>query len=291
MRRLQGFDESFLGERLSKNPGYNFLPHYLYFLSKIRRWKNAAQIQARILRAVPDESSDAWKAWIEFRSAQGEVTAIFFVENYLRGEVDHVEVSPPGHTKSCDLSARFISGATCYLEIKSQSGQQHGDRHPLAIGEREFAPQGEEDLRSWLFDEGRLSSRTGEPMIPQCIQASKKGADVLVAMTDIFHWKTEDFRSLGRFLVSDFQDESNVTYRRKFRRQLSCRNIIGWFQQRIGLKGDVLNVHILEAGSASSPKMGSLREVWLLKSSAPAEMTVIRSRGAQPVLQQTGLRN
>jgi hypothetical protein len=222
---LTGIAESFLGDRLRKNPGYKFLPHYCYFLNNLHRWNNAIQIQDRILAAVPSDSDAAWKAWIQFRSAQGEINSVFLIENYLRGEVDDLEVSPPQKTKTCDISARFDSGAACYLEVKSQSGQQHGDRHPLTEGAIGFTPQDEDDLRSWLFEE-RVSSNKGQPMVPMCKQASEKGADVLIGFMDIFHWDSHDNRSFGKRLVPDAQGMSNVVYRRTFWRHLSCQNVL-----------------------------------------------------------------
>lgn len=283
LKQLTGFEDSFLGHRFRKNPDYKFLPHYWYFLNNYRRWKNADQLQVRILATIPSEFDQAWEVWRQFRSAQSEITSIFLIENYLRGKVAGLEISPPEKTKSCDIAARFASGALCFLEVKSQSGQQHGDKHPLSSGGIGFTPQGEDDLRSWLFEE-RSSSITGEPMVPYCMQASDKGADVLIAFMDIFRWETHDAGSLGKVLVPDIQGASNVVYRRDFWKQLSCQNVSKGFLQWIGLNRDSLCVHAFEAGTKTSQQMGRLRELWLLKSSALAEMIVIRSCSAERVL-------
>lgn len=286
LNHLTGIARSFLGDRLRKYPGYKFLPHYCYFLNNLHRWNNAKQVQDRILAAVPSDSDAAWEAWRQFRSAQGEISSVFLIENYLRGEVDDLEVSPPQKSKSCDISARFDSGAVCYFEVKSQSGQQHGDGHPLIDGAIGFTPQDENDLRSWLFEK-RVSSTNGQPMVPMCKQASEKGADVLIAFMDIFHWDSHDNPSFGKSLVPDAQGMSKVVYRRTFWRHLSCQNVLMGILQRVGVIRDSLCIHVLEAGENTSQQMGTLREIWLLSSSALAEMLIIRSRGATKVLDGT----
>jgi len=58
--------------------------------------------------------------------------------------------------------------------------------------------------------------------------------------------------------------------------------------QRIGLIRDSLCIHVLEAGENTSQQMGTLREIWLLSSSALAEMVIIRSRGATRVTGERG---
>lgn len=211
---------------------------------------------------------------------------MFLIENYLRGVVDNLEVSPPQKTKSCDISARFDAGAACYLEVKSQSGQQHGDKHPLADGAIGFTPQDEDDLHSWLFDE-RVSSNNGQPMVPMCKQASEKGADVLIAFIDIFHWDSHGNRSFGKRLVPDAQRMSNVVYKRTFWRHISCENALMGILQKVGLIRDSLFIHVFEAGESTSKQRGTLREIWLLSSSELAEMVIIRSLGAASVLDGT----
>lgn len=212
MTSLPGFDESFLGHKLHKNPTYGFLPHFEYFLTNQERWRRSGDVLDRILAPIPGEIAAAWETWRQFRSAQAEITSIFLVEACFEGTVEELEaVKPdkprsPGSDKSCDICARFRSGDKFYIEVKAQSGQQHGGKHPLYSGPIGFAPQAEDDLRSWLFEE-KVSSTTGELMKPYCRLAANKSADVLLVMTDIFPERSNNALSLGRILAPDSRNE------------------------------------------------------------------------------------
>jgi len=164
---LNGFEESFIGCKFRQNQEYGFIPHFKYFLENKYRWCRTDEILNRILAKVPEDIKQAWNVWVQFRSAQAEITCIFIIENYLMGQVRDIEVARPGLTKCCDIMARFNSDNDFYLEVKAQSGQQkHGDKpkHPCSDG-IDFEPRFKEDLRSWLFDE-KLSESTGELMVP-----------------------------------------------------------------------------------------------------------------------------
>jgi len=250
-------ERSFLARRIRQNPEYKFQPHYLYFLNNRYRWNNTDQIQKRILAEIPDDNAQAWNCWRQFRSAQSEITSIFLIENCLNGEVTGIEVSPPGVEKSCDIAARFTNQEVFFLEVKSQSGQQHGDKHPATDGPIEFTPQGEEDLRSWLFEE-RLSNKTGEPMTPLATQASEKGAHVLIAFTDIFHWETSNADSLAQYLAPDSR---KISKQRNFWKKPCSLNIWYWIKCMTGLHQDYLDIHIYEAGSKTSERMKKLSEI------------------------------
>lgn len=260
---LEGFEKSFIGNTVRRNPKYAFLPHFEHFLKNKYRWCNTDQVLNRILAGVPEESEKAWETWRQYRSAQAEITAIFLIENYLYGKVQDLEVARPGFSKRCDIHARFNSGNEYYLEVKAQSGQQHGTKHPLADGIEEFSPQSEEDLLSWLFTE-KSSSRTGMPMQPYCSQASEKGADVLIAMDDIFEEESESTRSLGKLLVPDHRKIENKDFRRN--------------------KSDCLSAVIMEAGKETTRKMQGLREVWVFDNSKLGEMLIIHAENSDIIL-------
>lgn len=272
LANLHGLQESFLGHRLQVNDNYGFLPHYLYFLRNLDKWPASAQIQKRLLASVSTDCEVAWKQWREFRSAQAEVTSIYLVENYFRGNIVDLEVSRPGTKKSCDISVQFGGReALVYLEVKAQSGQQHGDKHPLSREAYLFTPQGEEDLMSWLFDP-RTSSTTGAPMVPFCKQASDKGADALLAMIDIFQWKTTDLSTLGQYLVPDCEAIDEVIFTKTPE------------EPEFEFSPRKLTVFIIQAGAQVSKKMGCLREIWLFNDSALDKLLVIRAAGVSAVL-------
>ena len=264
-RDLDGFDESFLGKTCQENPDYSFLPHFDYFLENLSRWSGGQEhlVLRRILDKVPENRQNAWEVWRQYRSAQAEITAIFLIENYLCGKVRDLEVARPGFSKRCDMYARFNPGIEYYLEVKAQSGQQHGNKHPRTDGIQEFLPRYEEDLRSWLFDE-KSSSRTGMPMQPYCAQASKKGADVLIAMDDIFEEESDTMRSLGKVLVRDHQEIVSKDFRRN--------------------KSDCLSAVIVEAGNATTRKMQGLREVWIFDNSRLGQMLIIHAENNDTIL-------
>lgn len=264
---LPGFDESFLGHKLHKNPAYGFLPHFEYFLTNQERWRRSGDVLDRILAPIPGEQAAAWETWRQFCSAQAEITSIFLVEACFEGAVEELEAvktansGSPGSAKSCDICARFRSDDKFYFEVKAQSGQQHGDKHPLYSGPIGFAPQAEDDLRSWLFDE-KVSSTTGELMKPYCRQAANKSADILLVMTDIFPERSNNALSLGRVLCPDRQNEF-----RKFSGSNSGLDVIA-----------------VEAGDETCKKMCGLREIWLFNSSRLTEMLALHARNTVPIL-------
>lgn len=269
--KLTGFEESFIGDAVRRNPHYGFVPHFKYFLKNKERWSNADGVLARILAPVPDNSDEAWETWRQYRSAQAEITSIFLIENYLCGEVIGLEVARPGVGKSCDIYARFISGIESYLEVKAQSGQQHGDKHPLSRKPIGFAPQFEEDLRSWLFEK-RLSSRNGKSMTPYCRQASDKGADVLISMIDIFRQGAADIISLGKLLAPDHGEITSKDFPRKG----------AW--RWLPVKSASMRVFTIEAGNQTSEKMVRLKEVWVFDNARLSEMLVLRARMSDAIL-------
>lgn len=126
MKSLEGFEESFIGHAVRNNAGYGFLPHFRYFMENKHRWANATAVVNRILKPVPEAPNEAWEVWRQFRSAQAEITSIFLFENYFHGQVEDIEVSRPGSIKPCDIRARLPSCGELYVEVKAQSGQQHG---------------------------------------------------------------------------------------------------------------------------------------------------------------------
>ena len=264
MNSLDGFNESFLGHRVRNNPSYGFIPHFEYFLDNKHRWKNATSVLSRVLASVPTDSTAAWETWRQFRSAQAEITSIFLVESSFQGRIDELEVAKPGATKSCDICASFPTKGQVYIEVKAQSGQQHGDKHPLHDGPIGFTPQTEDDLRSWLF-EPKISSKTGRPMKPYCCQAAEKSADVLLGITDIFFEQSKGFLSLGRILSPDCIGET-------------CKSILG---------GAPRKLVVVEAGKNTSAKMCGLKEVWLVSCSRLGEVLELHAQDADPVLSGT----
>lgn len=251
---LDGFDESFIGHAVRDNANYGFLAHFQYFLNNKHRWANSSGVLKRILERVPEEPNGAWEIWRQFRSAQAEITSVFLVENYFLGTVRNLEISKPDVTKSCDIHASFPSCGELYLEIKAQSGQQHGDKHPLSSEPIGFTPQSEDDLRSWLFEE-RVSAKTGEAMKPHCRQAAEKSADILMVMRDIFLQESKDMLSLGHLLSPDH----GRTGWRTTSGKMSCK------------------LFVVEAGEETSKKMCGLKEVWVFNNSRLDEMLVIHS--------------
>lgn len=258
---LEGFKESFIGYAIRDNPKYGFLPHFRYFLKNKHRWANSLGVLKRILARVPEDSNMAWEVWRQFRSAQAEITSVFLVENYFQGKVVELEVAKPDITKPCDIRAKFPSGKESYLEVKAQSGQQHGDKHPLSSGPIGFTPQSEKDLRSWLLEE-RTSSKTGELMKPYCHQAAEKAADVLISMTDIFLQESTNMLSLGKRLSPDFG-------------RILCKETSGTIRRQL---------FVVEGGEEISRKMCGLKEVWIFNNSRLNEVLVIRARNSNAVL-------
>ena len=130
---------------------------------------------------------------------------------------------------------------TDMVEIKAQSGQQHGGKHPRSNGWYSFDPQFEEDLKSWLFIE-KISSRNGKPMKPKVFESEEKGADILVAMTDFF--TTID------------EIESQVSY--------LCPKNIFIDKIHIDIKGgQLLKAHFYQVELPLNKKLNRLKEIWL----------------------------
>lgn len=180
---LPGFQDTFLYDRISNN-NYGFWPHLEHFLSNKKSYKNYDSIISRLSITAPLdlEITKAWGKWQRFRSAQSEITSIFLIENYFGGTVLEI-VAKQEKSKTPDLRVN-LKQKVFYVEVKAQSGQQHGTKHPVCEGSDFYTPQDELDLNSWLFQE-KISSRNGRPMKPKVIESEEKGAEVLIAMTDI----------------------------------------------------------------------------------------------------------
>ena len=170
---------------------YGFWPHLEHFLLNIKRFGNHKSIIERLTLVVPlkMDIQQAWEKWRQFRSAQSEVTSIFIIENYLKGQV--LEIIPVNQKRTSDIKVK-LANKEYLVEIKAQSGQQHGSKHPRAKGSNEFSPDFELDLKSWLFEE-KISSRNGKPMKPKIRDANEQGAEILMAMTDHFS-KIQDIK-------------------------------------------------------------------------------------------------
>jgi hypothetical protein len=276
LRDLQGLEESFLGHRLSSNPSYGFLPQYQFFLDNQERWSaESTKIQGRILAKVPCDCEAAWIQWREFRSAQAEITSIFFIEIFFRGLVTGLELPRPGKSKTCDLAVRFDpSSEIVYLEVKAQSGQQRGDRHPLSSNGSLFTPHGEEDLSSWLFNQEKISTKNGKLMVPKCQDVAAKGADALLAMIDIFQWETADLVALGKYLAPDFQSVDESIFKRK---SLGNAKLNRRYTNRI-------SVVTIVVGLETTRMMCGLREIWLFNESKMQSVLILRAVGAAAIL-------
>jgi hypothetical protein len=176
-------EDTFLYDRLD-TADYGFWPHLEHFLLNIKRFGNHESIIKRLSLDVPLEMNiqQAWGKWQQFRSAQSEVTSIFIIENYFKGQV--LGIIPVNKKPTSDIKVS-LANKEYLIEIKAQSGQQHGTKHPRAKGSNLFSPDDELDLKSWLFEEN-ISIRNGKPMKPKTIEADEKGAEILMAMTDHF---------------------------------------------------------------------------------------------------------
>ena len=80
--------DTFLYDRLD-TPDYGFWLHLEYFLLNMKRFKNYESITERLAVVVPlkMDIQEAWGKWQKFRSGQSEITSIFIIENYLKGQV------------------------------------------------------------------------------------------------------------------------------------------------------------------------------------------------------------
>jgi len=234
-----------------------FCSHLEYFLKNKHRWENADSIIDRIFwKKISDENKRAWEQKRNCRSAQAEITSIYIIENYLDGIVKNLEQSKPNSKKSCDILATFHDKNDYYIEVKAQSGQQHGDKHPLSNGLISFNPHFENDLLSWLF-EIKVSSRNGSIMRPYVLQASDKKADVLMVMTDIFYRKAGN---LKEFIKNNFCNDNNIFGIKKSVREF---------------KKNKLKLYICKAAEKIAKKMGTLKEIWLFDESKICEMAII----------------
>lgn len=275
LKKITWFEKSFMGHILPDSPKYGFVPHLIYFLRNRNRWANSDHILQRIFAKVPNDSEEAWEVWRNFRSAQAEITSVFLIENYFAGKVIELEVSRSGVSKKCDIRVALNSDVDYFLEVKAQSGQQHGDKHPISDGLIQFHPQFEDDLYSWLFEE-RISSRNRQPMRPYCLQASDKQADVLVAMTDIFLQKSNNMNSLAKVVIPDYLEVCNKDFRRYYLKVFSLQNVINAILQWLRIKTDSIGVIAVTAGEETTKKMGSLKEIWIFDNSALEDMIIVQ---------------
>jgi len=236
---LSQAEDTFLYDRFA-NSDYGFWPHLEYFLENLRRFPNCSPILKRLSVVVPMsmDMEKAWGEWRKFRSAQSEVTTIFLIENYFAGRI--LEIIPENRTPSPDLKIK-LSEHNYMLEIKAQSGQQHGDKHPRLNGGHSFDPKFEEDLKSWLFME-KISSRSGKPMKPKVLEAEEKGSDILVAMTDFFA-TIDEIQSKVSYL------SPNSTFIDKKAIQIES--------------GNLLKAHFYQVKFPVNRKLHILKEIWL----------------------------
>lgn len=177
--------DTFLYDRGLDNTAYGFWPHLEYFLQHIKRFGDHKSIIERLSLTVPlkMDIQQAWGKWQQFRSAQSEVTSIFIIEEYFKGQV--LDIIPVNKKPTPDIRVS-LAKKEYLIEIKTQSGQQHSyNKHPRKKGLELFSPDNESDLRSWLFEEN-ISIRNGKPMKPKTIEADEQGAAILMAMTDYF---------------------------------------------------------------------------------------------------------
>ena len=181
--KLSDAKDTFLYDRVN-NQKYGFWPHFEHFLANLTSYTNYDSIIRRLSLTAPCdlEISKAWGKWQRFRSAQSEVTSIFIIEKFFSGAVKEI-IAKKEKVKTPDLKVS-LNLIEILIEVKAQSGQQHGTKHPRCEGSDFYSPQDEADLNSWLFQE-KISSRNGKPMKPKAIEAEEKGAAVLFAMTDI----------------------------------------------------------------------------------------------------------
>ncbi|MFC1770459.1 hypothetical protein ACFLZV_01095 [Candidatus Margulisiibacteriota bacterium] len=236
-------------------PGSSFLPHLEYFLSNISKWSDSNSIIDRILETAPltMESDKAWAKWRSFRSAQAEITVIYIIENYFKSE--ELEIIPTTNKKTPDFKV-FIDYKELLIEVKAQSGQQHGNKHPLDKGNNHtfFQPQFANDLKSFLFEK-KHSSRDDKPMIPKTLEAEQKNADILVAMTDYFR---DPEKSLAERMDSLCP---------------GCK-----FAKQLDLNLDAssrLTIHFFQGEFPVDFELKKLKEIWLFDESALDEFIVL----------------
>ena len=241
--QIENLEDTFLHD-YSSNDNYGFWPDFEYFLSNLDRFVNSESILKRLSITSPMsmEIDQAWNRWRTFRAAQSEVTSIFLIEKIFMGNV--LEIVPEEKSPTPDLKVKLGSHEVL-IEIKSQSGQQHGDKHPRTNGWIMFDPQDEHDLKSWLFIE-RISSRSSKPMKPKAFEADEKGAHILAALTDFFTM-INDIKSQISFICPGCKLVDTKTIQ---------------FQE-----GKPLTVHFFQAEFPLSPKLSNLKEIWLFDES------------------------
>ncbi|MCA9734697.1 hypothetical protein KC799_21370 [candidate division KSB1 bacterium] len=223
---------------------YAFWPTLEYFLDNLDRLANPDSILKRLSIAAPIsmKTSQAWNRRQMFRSAQMEITSIFLIETALNGKV--LELIPEDKVPTPDFKVN-LGKQELLIEVKSQSGQQHGDKHPMSNDWIEFKPQFENDLKSWLFME-RTSSRSGQPMKPKVVEAEEKGAHILFAQTDFFS-EMGDIKDQTSFICPDSELVSSMSIPT--------------------LLGKPLNAYFFQCKFPVNSQPDNLREIWLLNES------------------------
>jgi len=247
--QIENVKDTFLSDY---DESYGFWPDLEYFLEISGRLVNPGSILRRLTVAAPMsmEIGQAWNRWQIFRSAQMEVTAIFLIETVFKGKV--LEIIPEGKVPTPDFKANF-GKQELLIEVKSQSGQQHGDKHSRSKGWIMFDPQEESDLKSWLFIE-RTSSRSGRPMKPKVVEAEEKGAHILFAQTDFFS-SMGDITRQASFICTGCQLVSTATIQPP--------------------AGKPVKAHFFKGAFPVSRQLHKLREIWLFDESHRERFVVL----------------
>jgi hypothetical protein len=231
---------------------YGFWPDLEYFLKNSGRLANPGSTLKRLAVAAPlsMETGQAWNKWQLFRAAQMEVTAIFIIETVFKGRV--LEIIPEGRVPTPDLKIK-LGKQELLIEVKSQSGQQHGDKHPRSKEWIMFDPQEESNLKSWLFIE-RTSSRSGLPMKPKVVEAEEKGAQILFSQTDFFS-SMNDIARQAAFICPGCRLVGTATVQ-----PLAGKPIIAYF---------------FEGSFPVTEQLDTLREIWLFDESHRERFVVL----------------
>jgi hypothetical protein len=228
----------------SSDDSYGFWPDFEYFLANLDQFVNSHSILKKLSITAPMsmEIGQAWNRWQIFRAAQAEVTTVFLIEKAFNGKV--LEIVPEGKVPAPDLKVN-LGNQELLIEVKSQSGQQHGDKHPRSHDWIMFDPQDESDLKSWLFIE-RTSSRSGRPMKPKAAEAEGKKAHILAALTDFFT-SMDDISRQASFICPGCELVDTMTIQ--------------------FLAGKPLTVHFFKGEFPLFPQPDNLREIWLFDES------------------------
>jgi hypothetical protein len=231
---------------------YGFWPDLEYFLENAVRLVNPGSILKRLGVEAPMsmETGQAWNRWQIFRAAQMEVTAIFLSETIFKGKV--LEIVPEGNVPTPDLKVK-LGEQELLIEVKSQSGQQHGNKHPRSRGWVMFDPQEESDLKSWLFIE-RISSRSGRPMKPKVVEAEAKGAQILFAQTDFFT-SMDDIARQASFICPGCEMVDRMTIQ--------------------PITGKPLKAHFFKGIFPTLTQLDKLKEIWLFDESHRERFVVL----------------